>query len=181
MSSIWHRSVLDSVHLTLRTSCSSDFLPLSLDLSLSLLYSSSFIIFLIFVHWTQPLDFLLLCLHSLPWWSHQVSRLLSSKIKMSSPDFSPQLQTHISNYLHYPPNLFLPVFSILLNNNFIILVFEAKNLRVLSLSLFTCRTHINESCLYHFQNISRIWTLLITSIAPRVSVVSYIWIIAEAC
>lgn len=152
-------------------------------------------------------------LHSLPWWSHSVSRLMSSKMKLSSSGFSPQLQTHISNYLHdiscrmsdSPHFTFLQqiswclptfllrsvppsVYSISLNDNVIILVFQAKNLRnslslsvsffppSLPLSLHTISANRIGS---NFNNISRIWTLLTTSIAPWWSVsIHLIWITA---
>ena len=42
---------------------------------------------------------LIFCEHSLSQWFHSVPKLMSSKIILSSPDLSPQLQTHICNYL----------------------------------------------------------------------------------
>lgn len=107
---------------------------------------------------------------------------MSSKIKLSSSGVSPQLQTHISNYLHdissqmsdsphftclQQISWFLPtfllrsvppsVYSISLNDNVIILVFQAKNLQnslflpfpSLPPSLFTY--HISKSYWFHLQ------------------------------
>ena len=89
----------------------------SQDIKLSWLSSSSFsepfsqsTLFVLLHHlldvWApgllfKSLDLLLFCLHWLPWWSYLVSRLMNSKIKMSSPDFSPHLQMHTSNCLHF--------------------------------------------------------------------------------
>lgn len=83
---------------------------------------------------------LIFCEHSLSQWFHSVPKLMSSKIILSSPDLSPQLQSLLNSshmqlspwHLHWDswqlsphaysrtPDSFLPL-------HFIIVAFQAKN------------------------------------------------------
>jgi hypothetical protein len=50
-------------------------------------------------HGAQSLDVLTFCLHSLPWWSYSVSRMISPKTIISSPNFwTPD------SYIQLPPS-----------------------------------------------------------------------------